>query len=171
MIVVCVIKKQKPATFVFVIAVAAGLSAVVWFTDVQAPGDYYGKTQNKENSVGKVTIQIRCDLLTDYDSEYIPKDGVIVPTTEFDIEEGDTVYDILVETVKMYSLHIETTGPKNMVYVNGINHLYEFDYGDLSGWIYKVNGETVSVGCGQCVLHDGDEIVWHYTLELGIDLD
>jgi hypothetical protein len=170
-IVVCIIKKQKAATYIFVVAITGILIGAVFLTDIDTPDNYYGKSSNKENAVGTVTIQIRCDVLTEFDSEYIPKSGIILPETEFDIEEGDTVYDILVEAVKKFSIHIETTGPKNIVYINGINHLYEFDYGDLSGWIYKVNGETVSVGCGQCTLKDGDRIVWSYTRELGLDLD
>ena len=28
----------------------------------------------------------------------------------------------------------------NSVYIEGINNLYEFDCGELSGWMYKVNG-------------------------------
>jgi hypothetical protein len=171
LIVICVIKKQKPATFIAVILITGAAVAAVFLTDIQTPENYYGKTADKENIIGTVSIQIRCDIISQFESEYIPKDGIILPETYFEIEDGDTVYDILVEAVKKYSIHIETTGPKNMVYVNGINHLYEFDYGDLSGWIYRVNGEVVSVGCGQCTLKDGDKITWDYTRELGLDLD
>lgn len=28
----------------------------------------------------------------------------------------------------------------NSAYIEGINNLYEFDCGELSGWMYKVNG-------------------------------
>lgn len=171
LIIVCIVKKQKPATYIFVIAVTGILIGAVFLTEIETPDNYYGRSKDKEKAVGTVTIQIRCDVITEFDSEYIPKDGTILPETEFDIEDGDTVYDILVEAVKKYSIHIETTGPKNIVYVNGINHLYEFDYGDLSGWIYRVNGEIVSVGCGQCILKDGDKIDWSYTRNLGLDLE
>jgi hypothetical protein len=54
-----------------------------------------------------------------------------------------------------------------MAYIVGINGIYEMDHGDLSGWIYTVNGESVSVGCSDCELKDGDVIAWEYTLELG----
>jgi len=57
-----------------------------------------------------------------------------------------------------------------MVYISGINHIYEFDYGELSGWMYRVNGGTPSVGCGSYILSDGDKIEWLYTCELGEDL-
>lgn len=169
--VVCIIKKQKTATYIILTALTAAFSATVLFTDIQTPENYYGKGTDKDNIIGKVTIQIRCDLLTEYDSKYIPKNGEILTKTEFDIEEGDTVYDILVEAVKKNTIHIETTGPNGLIYVNGINHLYEFDYGDLSGWIYTVNGEIASVGCSQYVLKSGDDIIWQYTMALGTDLD
>ena len=55
-------------------------------------------------------------------------------------------------------------------YIAGINNLYEFDYGELSGWIYSVNGVQADVGCGQYLLSDGDKIKWEYTCNLGEDL-
>ena len=57
-----------------------------------------------------------------------------------------------------------------MVYISGINYLYEFDFGDLSGWVYHVNGVSPSVGCGEYKLSDGDRIEWLYTCNLGNDL-
>jgi hypothetical protein len=54
-----------------------------------------------------------------------------------------------------------------MAYISGINYIYEFDFGDLSGWTYTVNGKTPSVGASQYTLKDGDVIEWKYTLTLG----
>jgi hypothetical protein len=54
-----------------------------------------------------------------------------------------------------------------MVYISGISYIYEFDFGDLSGWTYTVNGQRSSVGAGEYKLSDGDAIVWEYTLTLG----
>ena len=56
------------------------------------------------------------------------------------------------------------------VYVQGINHLYEFSCGELSGWMYMVNGEFPNYGCSKYELKDGDEIVWCYTCDLGRDV-
>ena len=58
-----------------------------------------------------------------------------------------------------------------MKYMSGINYIYELAYGDLSGWVYLVNGERPSVGCDAYKLSDGDVIEWHYSLELGNDID
>ena len=57
-----------------------------------------------------------------------------------------------------------------MVYISGINYLYEFDFGDLSGWMYRVNDTAPSVGCGEYHLSDGDFIEWLYTTDIGNDL-
>ena len=55
-------------------------------------------------------------------------------------------------------------------YIEGINYLYEFDGGTLSGWMYKVNGQFPNYGCSQYFVEDGDEIVWMYTCDLGRDV-
>ena len=57
-----------------------------------------------------------------------------------------------------------------MAYIAGINYLYEFDFGELSGWTYRVNGEVPSVGCDKYELKDGDKVEWIYTCELGKDI-
>ena len=55
-------------------------------------------------------------------------------------------------------------------YVEGINHLYEFDGGELSGWMYKVNGQFPNYGCSSYTVKAGDVIVWLYTCDLGKDV-
>ena len=51
----------------------------------------------------------------------------------------------------------------NSVYIEGINNIYEFDCGELSGWLYKVNNESPGVGCSLYKLKDGDVVEWIYT--------
>lgn len=164
--------KRHKKNFIAV-AVITGLAAVIVITtDFQSTSDYYsGNTMEKENAVGTVTLTIRCDTIVGKsDSEYIPADGIILDKTEFAIAEGDSVYDILTEAAQEYHIQMENAGRWNMVYISGINYLYEFDFGDLSGWIYHVNGSSPSVGCGEYILSDGDEIEWLYTCDLGNDL-
>ncbi len=57
----------------------------------------------------------------------------------------------------------------NSVYVEGIGNLYEFDCGDLSGWMYKVNEWFPNYGCSLYTLEDNDVICWVYTCDLGYD--
>ena len=56
-----------------------------------------------------------------------------------------------------------------MTYIAGIRYLYEFDFGDMSGWVYHVNGESPFIGCAGYKVKPGDVIEWMYTLDLGVD--
>ena len=118
-------------------------------------------------------MTIRCDTVAGQ-KDTIPEDGVILPETEFDIRQGDTVFTILTEAARTYSIQIDnqgaSSGTHGMVYIAGIDYLYEFDFGELSGWVYHVNGVAPNVGCGDYVLQDGDRIAWLYTCDLGRDL-
>jgi hypothetical protein len=58
----------------------------------------------------------------------------------------------------------------NSAYIMGINNLYEFDAGELSGWMYKANGEFPNYGCSRYQLKPGDVIEWIYTCDLGRDI-
>ena len=121
----------------------------------------------KPNTVGSVTISINCDLVKDKGKSHIPKSGIILKETEVEIQNGDSVYDVFVEVCKENEILFSA----NMGYIEGINNIYETDFGKSSGWIYFVNGESPSVGCANYKLSDGDKIEWHYTCDMGRDLD
>ncbi len=55
-------------------------------------------------------------------------------------------------------------------YVEGINHLMEFDGGTGSGWVYFVNGICPNYGASAYEVMDGDTIKWCYTLDYGYDV-
>lgn len=131
-----------------------------------------------------VTIAIRVDtLLKHWDKldpslqseKYVPKNGVILKATKYELlSEKETVWDVLQRATKEHKIQMEYQGANeniyNSVYIEGINHLYEFSAGELSGWMYKVNGVYPNYGCSQYVLKDGDVIEWNYTVDLGRDL-
>lgn len=168
------LKKRNPKNFLFAAVLTAAGAVIVLFTDIRSAQDYYsGSSVPKEHATGTVTLAIRCDTIADAsDSAYVPKDGVILPETEFTIEEGDTVFTILTEAAQQYSIQIENDGASpDIAYIKGINYIYETDFGELSGWVYHVNGVSASCGCSEYVLSDGDRIEWLYTRELGHDLN
>ena len=174
--IVCVVLwlmgKRSAKNFIAVWVAVAVCVAVVCVTDIKSSDEYYnGEGAAKESVVGSVTLTISCHTVVGKtESEYIPKDGVILNTVSLDIEADDTVYDVLVDAARKYNIHVENNGSADMAYIVGINYLYEFDFGDLSGWEYRVNGASPSVGCGQYAVKDGDDIRWIYTCELGNDL-
>lgn len=165
--------KNSKKNLLALLGITALVIALVLLIDIQAPSEYYtGSPVKKDNPVGRVKMSIRCDTLVGSSMpSHLPEDGVILPETEFEISRGDTAFTVLTDAARAFGLHIEKSGAAGMIYVTGINNLYEFDFGDLSGWNYFVNGENVSVGCDQLVLRDQDNIEWRYTLALGKDLN
>lgn len=157
-------KKRHTKNFVAVTLATLLLMTLVAVTDLQSADTYYDDLPKpKENVVGSVTLTIRCDeIVGRSDASHIPADGVILQTTSFSIAEGETVYDILIEAAQTHRIAIDHSGG----YFAGIGHLYELDFGSLSGWTYRVNGEYATVGSTEYVLSDGDVIEWIYTTEL-----
>lgn len=173
---ICVVliarKKRNPKNFILIVILACAVICVVMFTDIRSVEDFYGNSdKSKDDAVGRVTITIRCDTVSDKGKEHIPDDGVILPLTEIEISDGDTVFDVLSAAASENELHLETNGSGKGVYVEGIANIYEFDFGDLSGWVYRVNGEKMSVSCGEKELCDGDRIEWLYSCALGEDIE
>ena len=122
-----------------------------------------------ESPVGTVTISIRCDLVAGQ-ADYIPADGVLLAPETVPIAADESVYDVLLRAAQVHRIVIDVRGSESYTYVAGIGYLYELAYGDLSGWMYRVNGVSPDVGCGAYSLSDGDNIEWLYTCDLGRDL-
>lgn len=170
--IILVVKKSNKRNIILVLVSALVVIVFIAASDFKSVDEYYKNDDaSKENAIGTVTISIRCDTIAGKSDEaHIAKDGVILAPTEFEIAEGDTVYDILLEATAENKIHIETNGSPETVYVEGINNIYEFDFGDLSGWMYFVNGNEQNVGCGECELKPDDVIEWVYSCDMGGDL-
>jgi hypothetical protein len=86
--------------------------------------------------------------------------------------EGESAFNLLQREMKRAKIHMEfmNTPIYNSAYIEAINNLYEFDAGELSGWLYSVNDWYPNYGCSRYQLKDGDKIVWNYTCDLGRDL-
>lgn len=165
-------KKGNVKNYCLVGGIALIAVLALWLTNIQSVDSYYEEaTASKSEVVGTVTLSIRCDTIVGKDdNQYVPSNGVILATEEYSFEEGDTVYDVLLEATAKHKIHMEITGSIDSAYVQGINHIYEFNYGELSGWMYYVNGESSSVSCGEHKLSDGDVIEWVYSCEMGKDI-
>ncbi|MBO4324320.1 MAG: DUF4430 domain-containing protein [Lachnospiraceae bacterium] len=150
---------------------AAGLAALLiiltFATRFESVGKHYTGGEMPD-AIGSVTLTIRCDTIAG--EQGAPKDSVILPVTEVKIADGDTAFDVIVRAAKEHRIAMDYTGSGGSVYVKGIAGLYEFAYGNMSGWIYLVNGEIMAVGCGQAEVKPGDEISFQYTKNLGEDL-
>jgi hypothetical protein len=125
------------------------------------------------------TLSVRCDTILDNmdwleaeKTELVPADGVIFPATQVTFYEGESVFNVLLREMKKAGIHMEYVNVPmyNSAYIEGIHNLYEFDCGELSGWMYKVNGWFPNYGCSRYQLRDGDAVEWVYTCSLGVDV-
>lgn len=124
------------------------------------------------------TISISCAVLLDHMSELdkekqplVPENGWLLEPMEVQFAKGESVFDVLQRATRENKIHMEysQTPMYNSAYIEGIGNLYEFDCGNLSGWVYSVNDWFPNYGCSQYTLEDGDAIHWVYTLDLGAD--
>lgn len=125
------------------------------------------------------TFSIECSTilnnLKDLDPdkrELVPSNGVILAPTKVTFYEGESVFDVLQRVCKEKGIHLESswTPIYNSAYIEGIHNLYEFDCGELSGWMYRVDGWYPNYGCSRYQLADGEIVEWRYTCDLGNDV-
>jgi len=123
-------------------------------------------------SISCATILGNMDLCDPEKAELVPEDGWILKPTAVTFYEGESVFNVLQRTCKQLKIQMEfeNTPIYNSAYIEGINNLYEFDVGELSGWMYKVNDWFPNYGCSRYQLKDGDVIEWVYTCDLGYDV-
>lgn len=160
-----ILRKKSYKSYLFVLIIALIAAAGVRFINIAKPSDYYGGKDAVTDPV-KTVISIRCDTVAG-EKDYIPKDGIILDNFEVVINKGQTAYDQIISAVREKSIHIDVQGNG---YISGIANIYEFDFGDLSGWMYKVNGKFADTGCGEYKLSEGDIVEWLYTRDLGKDI-
>lgn len=125
------------------------------------------------------TISISCSAILKHperlDKEkesLVPQDGWLLKPTAVTFYEGESVFDVLLRTSRQQKLHMEfeDTPIYNSAYIEGIGNLYEFDCGELSGWMYEVNDWFPNYGCSRYRLKPGDVVEWRYTCDLGKDI-
>lgn len=146
----------------------ATVSALTTFEGSESPSDPLN-----------CTISIRCDTILNHmdalDEEkraLVPEDGIILPPTVVTFTQGESAFDTLRRICQEYEIHMEfsATPIYNSVYIEGIQNLYEFDCGELSGWMYCVNGQNPTISASNYFLESGDVIEWCYTCDQGADI-
>ena len=123
-------------------------------------------------SISCTTILDNMDMCDPDKVELIPSSGWILGPVTVTFTEGETVFDVLQRVCRDYGIHFEySISPVyNSVYIEGINNIYQFDVGELSGWMYSVNGWFPNFGCGLYTVENDDVIRWVYTCDLGYDV-
>lgn len=142
------------------------------------PVEWQAATINKKKDL-TCTLSVTCKTILDNMDKFnedkleiLPKDGVIYKSRKVTFYEGESVFDVLLREMKNNKIHMEfeMTPIYNSNYIEGIYNLYEFDCGELSGWMYKVNDWFPNYGCSRYELKDKDVVEWIYTCDLGRDI-
>lgn len=186
--------KQKTANAIMVVIIltvaALGIGFALQsgiFDNMPELGSEYKITQipdnrlvTSEHTENICTITIRCDTVLDNQNlleeakvPYVPADGVILPKVTVEFTPGENVFDVLQRVCEAADIPLEYswTPLYDSYYLEGICHLYEFDCGPESGWMYQVSGKFPNYGCSSYEVQPGDSIEWLYScIGLGADL-
>lgn len=131
------------------------------------------QVNGNENEKITVTFSVDCRNAINYGilsqgsfAQVLPADGIILSTSAITVKNGENVMSALKKILKENRITFGITSG----YVRMIGGLSEFDCGDLSGWMYKVNGVLPPVSAKSYCLHDGDKVEFVYTCNLGGDV-
>ncbi|MDO5293920.1 MAG: DUF4430 domain-containing protein [bacterium] len=176
-------KQKRYKRIVIYLVLVAIVAFAVSKIKFQTVDEYYSADSSNEGKTIEVSIGIYCDTLLDnYDKldqslqseTYVPKDGVILKETIYQMKEGDSAFDLLKKATKENKIQLEYQGADGnaygSVYIQGINNLYEFSAGSLSGWMYTINDKIPDYGTSKYELKDGDKVAFRYTCDLGKDI-
>lgn len=176
LLIAALVKKNRTvAVFGAVFAAAAGL---VWLLDIKTADEYYAQSLPEGDIT--VTVLAECSAALDNmgsidervnTADVIPADGVVIAYCEVPLPEGATAFEALTLAARQQQVRVDGSGTVYGVYVSAIGHIAEFGFGDMSGWLYSVNGEYPEVSCGEYRLHDGDAVEFHYTCGYGAGME
>lgn len=151
--------------------------------EVKTPDAIENTVQKEEKEQSQIdstcTLSVRCDtILKNIDNlkpekiDLVPQNGIIYYSQNVVFYEGESAFNVLSRELKQNRIHFEfSISPiYKTAYIEGIANLYEFDCGELSGWIYKINGETLNMGCSLYEVKEGDVIEFLYTCNMGNDV-
>ena len=124
------------------------------------------------DSLVSCTVSINCesalesDVLSQDLRDMLPEDGVLLAETTLSLPSGTTAFEMLEQAAEANDLVLDVS-QSGTLYVRGIENLYEQSCGDLSGWLYMVNGEMAQTSASEYVLEDGDKVEWVFSTDMG----
>ncbi len=172
--VIFIVRRKK--ALAFFAAVLALLGVGVWLLDIKSPEEYYS-----QGGVGTMRVTVSADCLAALDKmdkidntvnpvEVIPQDGMVIQRCEVLLPEGASAFDALTAAAREQRVRVDYTGSAWGTYVRGIGYIYEFGFGELSGWMYRVNGEFPEMSASDLALSEGDVVEFVYTCDIGRDV-
>ena len=116
--------------------------------------------QDPEDAPAVNSINVSISII-DSDGDDVDVEGFTpVENAPFSVEEGTNVLDATQIYCVSNDIDIEIGGSGD--YVTSLMGVSEKDMAYTTGWIFKVNGESGSLGADEEILEEGDEISWEF---------
>jgi hypothetical protein len=162
------IKRKKVIHLISAILIAALFTGVFFALDIRSKSYF----ENRESTVLLSSSEKNASEITFTISAYTVTDEEIYPPKTLYVAKDSTVFEILSEVCRTENIQLdyENNSVYGLAYIKGINSIYEYDHGDLSGWMYRVNGELPNIGCGYYKVSEGDVVEILYSTNIGRDL-
>ncbi len=84
---------------------------------------------------------------------------LLLKKTKVNVPKGSTVIEVVEKVLNDNELSYTFEGG----YISEVNGLCEFDNGELSGWMFSVNGKYPTKSIEDYTVSSGDNIILHYT--------
>ena len=160
------LKRQKKLNaYLSVVLVCAAAVFLIHTINIEKPDDYYSGDYEITGETIECDLAIYCNTVAGK-KDFIPEDGIILERTTITVGKGMTALQQLAIAARNNKIQLDLKSD----YVAGIGYIYEKDFGDVSGWMYRVNGEYASVNAVNYTLQEGDFVEWLYTVDLGNDI-
>ncbi|MCR4618334.1 MAG: DUF4430 domain-containing protein [Lachnospiraceae bacterium] len=163
------IKKKKIIHLISALALGALIIGIFFALDIKTKESF----ENEKSSIifsesTNDTIEINFLISADTINA-----GDIFPASNLYVAKDSTVFDVLKEVCRIENIQLdyEKNSVYGLAYVKGIDSIYEYENGDLSGWMYRVNGEMPNIGLGYYTLSAGDKVEILYSTNIGRDLN
>lgn len=152
----------------------ADSSAADSSSDADAPSSSEADSSAAQDGNIKASLVIDVsDILKNYDKldkglqsdEFVPQSGKILDETEFEVESGKTVYDLIVKATAEKGIKLDAKKTDYGMYIDGINSVATGSVGQTSGWMFKVNGKDSEVGADAYKLQAGDKVEFFYVCD------
>lgn len=150
---------------VLIAACAVGIGFATGF--IETPGKHKSEQNAKtgeslDENTPRVTLTVEITKVLDTEDYSLPEnDEGYILNGEYALTEGESIFDIVSRVFDKEDIDFAYSGG-DFVYIKSIAGLSELDLGDMSGWLYEVNGEAPMVACTQLIPENGDVIHFYY---------
>lgn len=161
------LKRKKPIHLISAVVAALLISGVFLVLDIRSKESFENEESRILLNAGEENA---CSIEFTINADTISADE-IYPLTTLYVAEDSTVFDVLKEVCRTEGIQLdyESNSVYGLAYIKGIDSIYEFEHGNLSGWMYRVNGITPGIGCGYYKVKNGDKVEILYSTNIGRD--